>query len=201
MPSGRRRQPVNVVDFDNTQIHFTKAQIAARAKAEKMAGTIGKETLTCPREIRENKRALVEWNHLTKINRETEADFLRTTDAKAIAAYCMLRAEYLDLVHKRAMVNNCPGFTWDEETEAKNAIDDYYEGNAKRTDLLWKKIDFVLSLPGVLKIDSAIDAKVGKLIAFEDRLFLNPLARLKHDGTTKTTAQKPVSELSKFGIG
>ena len=42
------------------------------------------------------------------------------------------------------------------------------------------KINYIVSVDGVLKIDSAINKKMDMLIKMEDRLFLNPLSKVKN---------------------
>ena len=44
----------------------------------------------------------------------------------------------------------------------------------------FEKIDYILSVAGLLALDKAINAKMDALVKMEDRLFLNPVAKIKN---------------------
>jgi hypothetical protein len=60
-------------------------------------------------------------------------------------------------------------------------LDEFEEKNGARwAKKTWQKINYLMSLGGLLSIDKAINAKLAALNAMEDRLFLHPLARVKN---------------------
>ena len=62
-----------------------------------------------------------------------------------------------------------------------------------------KKIDYLLSSDGLLTLESAINKKMDMLIKMEDRLFLNPLAKVKNVPKQVKVEEAPESRWTKFG--
>ncbi|MBY0085762.1 terminase [Brevibacillus brevis] len=56
------------------------------------------------------------------------------------------------------------------------------------------------SIEGILKIETAINKKMDMLIKMQDRLFLNPLSKVKSVPKPKKE-EKPASKFGKFGAG
>ena len=44
---------------------------------------------------------------------------------------------------------------------------------------MFEKIEYVFSVSGVIAVDKALNAKMSALVQMEDRLFLNPLAKVR----------------------
>lgn len=57
-----------------------------------------------------------------------------------------------------------------------------------------------LEIEAILKIETSVNKKMDMLIKMQDRLFLNPLAKIKNISKPKTEDKKP-SKFSKFGGG
>lgn len=61
-----------------------------------------------------------------------------------------------------------------------------------------KYLSQLASIEGVLKIETAINKKMDMLIKMQDRLFLNPLSKVKNVPKPKAKEEK-VSKFGKFG--
>lgn len=96
--------------------------------------------------------------------------FVTEVDQGTIEKYCLLHSEWFKLLKDK------------KELQQENiSMLEYYN-----------KLD-------TLKIDSQLNKKLDLLIKMEDRLYLNPLSRLK--SVPKKQEEKPVSQLEKLGFG
>lgn len=57
-----------------------------------------------------------------------------------------------------------------------------------------EKIEWLISISGVLQIDKAINQKAMVMTQMEDRLFLNPLAKIKNVPRKETPPEKSEAE-------
>jgi hypothetical protein len=64
-----------------------------------------------------------------------------------------------------------------------------------------KNVEKLLASNVELQLESAINKKMDMLIKMEDRLFLNPLAKVKNVPKRIKEEDKPVSKWNKFGVG
>ena len=60
-------------------------------------------------------------------------------------------------------------------------------------------IEYLLRCNVDFQLDTAINKKMDMLIKMEDRLFLNPLAKVKN--VPKVKEEKPKNKFDKFGTG
>ena len=112
------------------------------------------------------KKLINEYKEAAKNNIE----ILTSTDIEVLAKYCITHSEYLALINRRNRVDdldfvmiNCPPEDSKKiKGERRKALNEYY------------RIDHVL------KLETAINKKHDILIKLEDRLFLNPLAKIKN---------------------
>lgn len=158
---GRRAIPVEL-----QKSHLTKAEIEARKKAEIK---IGEQNFTPPTFIKRDKVAYKRWKELVELYKNVE--WVSNADVEMMARYCQCHSEYIGLVNERRKlavtyvdVDELGELQFDEKIERK----------------ILAKIDFLTSVDGLLKLDKAINAKVDTITKLEDRMFLNPLARLKN---------------------
>lgn len=194
----RQKKPLKVLEFSGNA-HLTKAAKKQRAEAEAVQATIGEGAVVCPPAVAEDPQAKALWDKYMAINAETEADYLRQSDAEALGEYALLYSQWLDLVRQRQCLKIMRDFDIAESMEFTEAATERYLSKF-RAKSLWEKIEYCLSLPAALKLDAAIDTKTGKLIALGDRLFMSPLARLRHTGAKKEKAAKPADPLAQFGL-
>jgi phage terminase small subunit len=124
-------------------------------------------------------------------------DLVSSSDIGHLARYCKMYSEYRDLVERRATIANVDGVTLRDEHKAGEKLE--IEMGEKAAAQLFKKIDYILSTSGVLEIDSAINKKADQLTKMEDRLFLNPQAKIKTQAQKKKPDKNNPLEDAGFG--
>lgn len=152
--------------------HLTKAEIEHR-KNNQIA--FGGESLCCPAFVAENKIAYAKWGEL--VDKYSGQAFISSADEGHLARYCMLYAEYRDLLEHRARIANIDFTSFEMEEVISEFEIERGKDAAKR---MWKKIEYIISTDGIISIDKAINSKAAILMQMEDRLFLNPLAKVKN---------------------
>jgi hypothetical protein len=66
------------------------------------------------------------------------------------------------------------------DDEADIVLNEFEIRAGKReANKLFKKIEYIISTAGLLNIDTAINKKSELIIKYEDRLFLNPLSKVR----------------------
>jgi phage terminase small subunit len=174
--------------------HFTKAEKAARKEAEIW---FGDKTLTIPGFVRRDPAARAKWYELKKLYADVRVDFVTSGDIGHIARYCKLYAEYLRLVKHRESINKIEPLSSVEEAVVKEDIEDRL--GARRAAKMWQKIEYIMSVDGLIDIDSAINKKAVLLTAMEDRLLLNPLAKIRAIPRQKKESERDPLEKEGFG--
>ena len=165
---GRNAQPISILKASGRK-HLTKAEINHREKSEIR---FGETRLKCPQFIKDDIAAFAKWKEITKLYKDI--DFVSSGDIGLLARYCMTFSEYQKLLEHRKRIDSLDGLNIDElDTLEQHAGEDVARD-------LFNKINYILSVDGVLKIDTAINKKMDMLIKMEDRLFLNPLAKIKN---------------------
>lgn len=164
-------KPIDILVSEG-KTHLTEAEIEHRKQNEI---TFGGESLECPPFVASDSVAKNKWDEL--VGKYSGQRFVSSADEGHLARYCKLYAEYMDLLVHRARVADID-FTSYEMSEILQEFEDKTgKVNAKR---LWKKVEYILSIDGIFSIDKAINAKASVLTQMEDRLFLNPLAKIKN---------------------
>lgn len=189
--AGRRAKPIEIHLLDGNKSHLTKAEIEHRRQSEIK---LGERKVICPMYVKNNKEAYKKWKEILKIYKNTE--LISTADVGMLARYCITFSEYLDLIKHRAVIENIP---WDETDnfEAVEILNEYY--SRLKVAKLVDKINYIMSVGGLLAMDKAINAKMDQLVKMEDRLFLNPLAKIKN--IPKEPPKEEVDPLQEKGFG
>lgn len=172
MPGGRPAVPVALHLMKGNKRHLTAAEIKKRQQSEVK---LGDKKLVCPSYVRADKEAHKKWKEIVKLYKNI--DFVSSADVGMMARYCVTFSEYLDLLHHREKIRTV-GFTPDEGLAAVEALAEKY--GTRRAEKMFEKIEYVLSVSGLLNLDKAINAKMNSLVQMEDRMFLNPLAKAKN---------------------
>jgi phage terminase small subunit len=156
---------------------------------------IGTKKFSPPRYIRESVVAMSKWRECVRIFKDF--DIVSSSDVGHLARYCQMFSEYRDLLERRKAIAGMDNFSMQEEEE----ILDVAEQNigAKAAAKLFQKVEFILSTGGVVMIDKAINQKADQLTKMEDRLFLNPQAKIKTQG--KKQESKKADPLDEAGFG
>ena len=195
--AGRPAKPI-AFHIIEKKTHLTKAQIEKRQQSEIK---IGENSLIPPEYIREDKMAFAKWKELKKIY-EANAEFnlVSSGDIGHIARYCQTYSEYLDLVAHRRTIANIEKFNEKEETDIQEEFEEHLGRGA--ANKMWQKVEYLLSMDALLDIDRSLNQKSTALIAMEDRLFLNPLSKIKVIPKTKSgnPKSKPADKTAEFNL-
>lgn len=181
MVGGRNAQPISIVKA-NGRKHLTKAEITVREKSEIK---FGDNKLKCPTFIKTDVFAFAKWKEITKLYKDI--DFVSSGDVGLLARYCMTFSEYQKLLEHRQRIDSLDGVNFEDMPVIEQRLGE--ETAAK----LLNKINYILSVDGVLKIDTAINKKMDMLIKMEDRLFLNPLAKVKNVPKQEKKSDDPLA--------
>lgn len=185
MPAGRPAQPVALHLLKGNIRHLTKAEIAQRKKEQVQ---LGDSRLVCPSYVRHDKEAYKKWKEIIKLYKHI--DFVTSADVGMMARYCMTFSEYLDLLRHREAVAAIE-INPEDSLEAVEALAEKY--GTRRAEKLFAKVEYILSVNGLLAIDKAINAKMSSLVQMEDRLFLNPLAKIRNVPKKEPKPEDPLA--------
>lgn len=186
---GRNAQPIELLMAKGKK-HLTKAEIEERKNSEIK---VGSSKLTCPSYVKNDSIAYKKWKEIIKIYKDI--DFVSSSDVGLLSRYCMTFSEYENLIKIRKNINILD-FNAEDEEEAYKALEEVPEYRVK---YILKKIEYILSSDGLLTLESAINKKMDMLIKMEDRLFLNPLAKVKNVPKQVKSEEQPESRWTKFG--
>lgn len=187
---GRNAQPIELLMAKGKK-HLTKAEIEERKNNEIKVGT---NKLICPSYVKNDSIAYKKWKEIIKIYKDI--DFVSSGDVGLLSRYCMTFSEYEDLLKKRKKINVLE-YDFEEIEMTKEVLSE--ELSIRQLNNLIKKINFVTSTDGIISIDREIDKKSDMLIKMEDRLFLNPLSKVKNVPKQVKSEEEPESRWTKFG--
>lgn len=189
---GRNAKPIDLIMADGNKRHLTKAEIEHRKNTEIR---FGNDKLVCPKHIKNNKNAYAKWKELIRLYKDF--NFVASGDVGMLGRYCMAYSEYLDLIERRAIINQL-SINIEEHYYIEKELKDT-EVPEKRIEKMIEKYEFILSIGGLIALDKAINAKMDALVKMEDRLFLNPLAKIKN--VPKKPPEEEKTELDQNGFG
>lgn len=189
---GRNAKPIDLIMADGNKRHLTKAEIEHRKNTEIR---FGNDKLVCPKHIKNNKNAYAKWKELIRLYKNF--NFVASGDIGMLGRYCMAYSEYLDLIERRAIINQL-SINIEEHYYIEEELKDAGVPE-KRIEKMIEKYEFILSIGGLIALDKAINAKMDALVKMEDRLFLNPLAKIKN--VPKKPPEEEKTELDQNGFG
>lgn len=189
---GRNAKPIDLIMADGNKRHLTKTEIEHRKNTEIR---FGNDKLVCPKHIKNNKNAYAKWKELIRLYKDF--NFVASGDVGMLGRYCMAYSEYLDLIERRAIINQL-SINIEEHYYIEKELKDA-EVPEKRIEKMIEKYEFILSIGGLIALDKAINAKMDALVKMEDRLFLNPLAKIKN--VPKKPPEEEKTELDQNGFG
>ena len=191
---GRNAKPIDLIMADGNKRHLTKAEIEHRKNTEIR---FGNDKLVCPKHIKNDKIAYAKWKELIRLYKDF--DFVASGDIGMLGRYCMAYSEYMDLLERRTMVCQLMPKVDDDENELIEDQLDAGNVHPKRIQKMIEKYEYILSIGGIISLDKAINAKMDALVKMEDRLFLNPLAKIKN--VPKKPPEEEKTELDQNGFG
>jgi phage terminase small subunit len=194
---GRNGKSIELHLAEGNPSHLTRAEIAARQAAEIKLGADDWKNIKPPANVKNDAAAYRWWKSLVKDYKsaaEQGVELLTSSDIGLLAIYCKTYSEYEDLqVQRRVLIRiqEEPGI-FDEALEQRGLI--YAEVKAIQY------LSQLASIEGTLKLDGAINKKMDMLIKMQDRLFLNPLAKVKNIPKPAKEKEK-TSKFGRFGGG
>ncbi len=196
---GRNAQPIDILTAKGKK-HLTKKEIEHRKKSEKKFGS---DKLVCPMYVKTDTIAYKKWRDLISEYNRAKAggiDLIRSSDAGILAMYCKTFSEYQILLKAHQRVSEIH-YDCDDLNEAIDGT--YYDGESEEDKALFsykvkKQLRDLFAINGILAIETAINKKMDMLLKMEDRLFLNPLAKVKN---VPKKQEKEVDPLEGKGFG
>ena len=163
---GRNAQPVDILKAKGKK-HLTKAEIETREEAEIK---LGDKELLCPGYVKNDVAAFSKWREIKHIYKDV--DFVSSGDVGLLGRYCMTFSEYLKLLERMKRISNIHNNSDD--------LEDYVNDSEEFDYRVKKQLMDIISTDGILRIETAINKKQDLLLKMEDRLFLNPLSKVKN---------------------
>ena len=177
---GRHAKPVLLHIAEGNPNRLPKAEIERRKKAEIK---LGDSRLKCPDYVKADPVALKKWRELIKDYKSAAGqgiDLVRSSDAGILAMYCKTFSEYMRLLDQRDRLEN---------------FEINYEKLQEHFDAeLLDGLDAFFRFGPVMQLDAAINKKMDMLLKMEDRLFLNPLAKVKNVPKREKKVEDPLAE-------
>jgi phage terminase small subunit len=172
---GRNAKPIGLHLAQGNPNGLTKDEINRRKKTEIK---LGENKLRCPSFVKGDINAFAKWKEIVKIYKDI--DFVSSGDTGLLARYCVTFGEYLRLCQTR---NRIVGMDADWSK---------YEGIFPEE--FQDSIEKLLRSNADLQIENAINKKADMLIKMEDRLFLNPLSKVKNVPKKEPEKENPLAD-------
>jgi phage terminase small subunit len=186
--AGRNAKPVALHIAEGNPNRLTKDQIKQREESELKLGQSDLKKLKKPKYISQDKVANKLWGELIKeyqASAEKGVALLSSSDVGTFALYCKTYSEYENLLDQYQRLEN---IVIDE-----HILEEYIGVAEAEQEVNLKALRYLsqlASLEGILKVETAINKKVDMLLKLQDRLFLNPLAKIKNVAMPKTEDKK-----------
>ncbi|MEK3824441.1 terminase [Paenibacillus sp. FSL K6-1558] len=201
---GRNAKPVGLHLAEGNPNRLTKAQIQARQEGEVKLGKTELEKLKPPVFVKDDTIAFSHWKQCMKEYKAAAVDgvnLLSSSDVGLLAMYCRTYSEYEKLLKQYQKIEriSIEDYVFEEYFEELARKAEETEQDLNEYGLRAQKyLSQLASIEGVLKIETAINKKMDMLIKMQDRLFLNPLSKVKNVPKPKAKEEK-VSKFGKFG--
>lgn len=196
---GRNAKPASLHIAEGNPNRLTKEQIRDRQDSEIKLGTkLAKselDKLKPPAFVKNDTIAYGHWKSAMKEYKsaaEQGVELLTSSDVGMLSLYCKTFSEYERLLNAYQRIDSIA-----QECEP---LEKYMLTSGLFEMKAMQQLTNLLSIDGLLRIETAINKKMDMLLKMQDRLFLNPLAKVKNVLKPKEK-EKPVSKFGKFGGG
>jgi len=187
---GRNAKPVALHVAQGNPNRLTKAEIEARQNSEIKLGKTELDKLKPPVFVRNDVIAYRYWKqHLKEYKEAAEQgiEVLGKSDVGMLAMYCKTYADYERLLVSYQSIDK---IAYDSE-----GLENYIEGAKEFNNKIKQQLRGMIAVDGLLRIETAINKKMDMLIKMQDRLFLNPLSKVKNvPKREKEKIKNPVEE-------
>ncbi len=173
---------------------LTKAEIEARKKSEIKLGKAALDKVKPPPIIKNDVVAYGHWKQLLKEYKEAAAngiELLTSSDIGMLVLYCKTYADYERLLKSYQSIDK---IAYDNED-----LDNYIENSDEFDYKVKQQLRAMVAVDGMLRIETAINKKMDMLIKMQDRLFLNPLAKVKNIPKRKEAPKEDPLKAKGFG--
>jgi len=191
---GRNAQPIDILKA-NGKKHLTKDEIEKRKNSEVKLGKTELEKIKPPAFVKNDLIAYKHWKQHIKEYKEAStkgSELLSSSDVGMLAMYCKTYAEYERLQKSYQTIDK---IAYDE-----HELDEYIEESEDFNCKVKLQLRSMIAVDGLLRIETAINKKMDMLMKMQDRLFLNPLAKIKNVPQPKEKEKTP-SKFGRFGAG
>lgn len=171
---GRRAQPIEILKAKGKSNHITKKESERRKKAEVI---INDKKLRIPDYVKNDIEAFKKWKELVILYKDIEV--ITAIDSSTLARYCKHYSEFLNLLKQKQLIENFE-IKWEEYS--MNVVDFVQAG-----------IERIFKIDPIIKLENLINKKSTLLLGLEDRLFLNPVSRIKNVPSKKKQEEDPDS--------
>jgi phage terminase small subunit len=192
---GKNAKPVELHLAQGNPNRLTKKEIAERMDSEIKLGKKELARLKVPQDIKSDPAALAHWKKHVKEYKAAASngiEILTTSDVDILAIYCKTYADYERLIRSKQKI--------DKISYERDRLDEYIEEAEEFNFRVKQQLRNLVSVDAILRIETAINKKMDMLIKMQDRLFLNPLAKVKNVLQPKKD-EKPKSKFGRFGNG
>lgn len=194
---GRHAKPIGLHIAEGNPNRLTRAQIQARKEGEVKLGKTELEKLKPPVFVKEDAVAFTHWKQYMKEYKAAATEgvnLLSSSDVGLLAMYCRTYSEYEKLLKQYQKIERI--------SIEDHVFDEYFEELTRKAEDVGedlneyglraqKYLSQLASLEGVLKIETAINKKMDMLLKMQDRLFLNPLSKVKNVPKPKEPEKVP----------
>ncbi|MBE7682036.1 P27 family phage terminase small subunit [Paenibacillus sp. P13VS] len=190
---GRNAKPVSLHLAAGNPNRLSKEQIKARQEGEIKLGKTELDKLKPPAFVKNDPIAFTHWKQCMKEYKAAAAqniELLSSSDVGLLAMYCKTFSEYERLQKSYQTIDKV---AYDSED-----LDEYIEESEEFNMKVKKQLRSMIAVDGLLRIETAINKKMDMLLKMQDRLFLNPLSKVKNVPKPKAKEEKP-SRFGKFG--
>jgi len=165
--AGRNAKPIQLHMQNGNKRHLTKAEIEQRQTQELR---LGDKKMKCPDFVKDDVQAYKKWKELIKLY--ADIDFVSSGDIGMLARYCVTFSQYLKLLERLKRIKGI--------AEEPDDVDELVLSMDELTARIKRQLIDMVSTDGVLRIEKAVNQKLDILMKMEDRLFLNPVAKVKN---------------------
>lgn len=192
--SGRPAKPIELLISEGKK-HLTKSEIAERKKSEIH---FGDHKLKCPEFVRTDDIAYRKWKEITSLYKDF--DFVASGDSGLLSRYCKTFSEYNDMLSSYQRIKEIHYDSKELDEFLDTEVDEEDEEGGLKTIKLFtykvkKQLRDMISINAMLSVESAINKKMDMLIKMEDRMFLNPLAKLKSIPKKEKEKEDPLMKI------
>ena len=159
--AGRRAQPLSIIKAKGKSHHITKKEAERRKKAEIK---VDDKKLKIPDYVKIDTEAFKKWKEIVALYKNI--DVVTAIDSTTLGRYCKHHSEYLYLLKQKQLIENLE-IKWEDYCMPV-------------TEFVSDGITRFFKLDPLMKLENLINKKSQLLITLEDRLFLNPVSRIKN---------------------